>query len=67
MMMMMMTTTTTTTMTRLTEFVAAAVLEDAPVGRVETYASHHVSQLGTVHHAVAAVPEVEQVEYVSYV
>jgi hypothetical protein len=48
----------------LTCFLRPAVLQYEFVGRVETDAAHHVAELGAVDHAVATVPEVEQVEYV---
>ena len=52
---------------RQTELVASSVLEDTLVSRVEADTSHHVAELGAVHHAVATVPEVEQIEHVSHV
>ena len=50
-----------------TELGASSVVEDHLVGRVEANASHDVADLGTVDHAVTAVPEVEQIEHVSHV
>jgi len=58
---------TTTMMTRQTEFVASAVLQDHFVGWVEADAPHDVTELRAVHHSVTTVPEIEEIEHVSHV
>jgi len=50
-----------------TECLCSSILQNTSVGRVESDASHHVSELGTVHHPVTTVPEVKQIEHVPYI
>jgi len=52
---------------RLAESFGAAVVENKFVGRIEADAPHNVAQLCSINHSIATVPEVEQIEHVSYV
>ena len=54
-------------MTSLTEFYRAAVVHDHRLCGVEAAASQEVSNLEPVNHAVPTIPEVEEVEHLSYI
>ena len=57
-----------TTMTwKLTELFRAAVFQNLFVGRIESDAPHHVSDLGAVNEAISTVPEVEQIKHFLHV
>lgn len=49
----------------LTELLRTAVLVDELQSRVQVQTTDHIAHLGCLHHTVATVPEVEQVEHLT--
>jgi hypothetical protein len=48
-----------------TEFFGASIVKNLLVGRVESNASHDVTDFGAIHKTISAIPEVEQVKHVT--